>query len=83
MAEEKDDCPFYEYFFTDPFTGTLDRLDFEHINIWVGRGVGGGSLVNGGMAVTPKKDYFREVFRILMLKSFINTIFPGYMKSLK
>ncbi len=58
-----------------PFTGTLDRLEFENINIWVGRGVGGGSLVNGGMAVTPKESYFKEIFLILIPESFTVIIF--------
>ena len=55
-------APFFNLFSLKPFTGALDRLDFKDIKIWVGRGVGGGSLVNGGMAVLPKRDYFEEVF---------------------
>lgn len=35
-------------YFNKKFTGVLDRMDFENIKIYVGRGVGGGSLVNGG-----------------------------------
>jgi cholesterol oxidase len=76
-------APFFNIFSIKPFTGVLDRLDFEHINIWVGRGVGGGSLVNGGMAVTPKKDYFKEIFPNLDTEKFYNIYFPKARQELK
>lgn len=66
-----------------PYTGALDRLDFEHIKIWVGRGVGGGSLVNGGMAVLPKKDYFKEIFPQLDADIFYTKYFPWLKKNWK
>ena len=65
-------APFMNIFSLTPFTGTLDRMDFDNINIWLGRGVGGGSLVNGGMAVTPKESYFKEVFPNLDADKFYN-----------
>lgn len=43
------------------YAGVLDRVDFDAMSVYVGRGVGGGSLVNGGMAVTPVRSYFEEV----------------------
>ncbi len=46
----------------DRYPGILDRVNFPNMSVYVGRGVGGGSLVNGGMAVVPREDYFREVF---------------------
>lgn len=76
-------APFFNIFSLKPFTGVLDRLDFEHINIWVGRGVGGGSLVNGGMAVTPKEGYFKEVFPNLDSDKFYNIYFPRARQELK
>ncbi|WP_412516629.1 FAD-binding protein [Actinomadura madurae] len=42
-------------------TGILDAEDFAGITVYQGRGVGGGSLVNGGMAVTPKRSRFASV----------------------
>lgn len=69
-------APFFNLFNLEKFTGALDRLDFEHIKIWVGRGVGGGSLVNGGMAVTPKKEYFQEIFPTLYADDFYDHYFP-------
>ncbi|MFG2412985.1 GMC oxidoreductase [Streptomyces goshikiensis] len=43
------------------YTGILDAEDFNGITVYQGRGVGGGSLVNGGMAVTPKRERFGAV----------------------
>ncbi|MGR6920794.1 GMC oxidoreductase [[Actinomadura] parvosata] len=42
-------------------TGILDAEEFAGITVYQGRGVGGGSLVNGGMAVTPKRENFPAV----------------------
>lgn len=43
------------------YTGVLDAEEFAGITVYQGRGVGGGSLVNGGMAVTPRRDLFAQV----------------------
>lgn len=69
-------APFMNVFPLKKFTGTLDRWDFPNIKIWMGRGVGGGSLVNGGMAVTPKKEYFREILPQLDTDLFYQKYFP-------
>ncbi|MGC5561329.1 GMC oxidoreductase [Streptomyces sp. FR-108] len=43
------------------YTGILDAEEMGGIIVYQGRGVGGGSLVNGGMAVTPKRENFAAV----------------------
>lgn len=43
------------------YTGILDAEEFAGITVYQGRGVGGGSLVNGGMAVTPKRPNFGAI----------------------
>jgi cholesterol oxidase len=43
------------------YAGVLDRINFPGISVYAGRGVGGGSLVNGGMAVTPRRDYLARI----------------------
>lgn len=80
---EKTIAPFMNVFSLEKFTGALDRWDFENIKIWMGRGVGGGSLVNGGMAVLPKKDYFSKVFPNLDADLFYEKYFPLVQKELK
>src|SRR5689334_1701572 len=59
-----------------PYPGVLDRVHFDHMSVYVGRGVGGGSLVNGGMAVTPLKSYFTEQFPTVDAAEMYNTYFP-------
>jgi cholesterol oxidase len=44
-----------------PYAGVLDRVHYGDMSVFLGRGVGGGSLVNGAMAVTPRRDYFEEI----------------------
>ena len=43
------------------YAGVLDRVNYPGISMYLGRGVGGGSLVNGSMAVTPRRDYFETI----------------------
>lgn len=62
--------------FNRKFTGVLDRMDFKNVKVYAGRGVGGGSLVNGGMAVQPKKSYFKEIFPDLDVEEFWTKYFP-------
>ncbi|MBE9600725.1 GMC oxidoreductase [Pedobacter sp. MC2016-24] len=76
-------APFMNIFPLRPFTGALDRFSFKNIDIWVGRGVGGGSIVNGGMAVIPKKSYFKEIFPSLDAEKFYNFYFPLASQELK
>ncbi|MFG2130425.1 GMC oxidoreductase [Streptomyces sp. NPDC048751] len=58
------------------YPGVLDRVHFDHMSVYVGRGVGGGSLVNGGMAVTPLRSYFAEQFPTVDADEMYNTYFP-------
>jgi cholesterol oxidase len=62
--------------FPQQFTGMLDRIDYKNIKVYAGRGVGGGSLVNGGMAVTPRREYFEEMFPNLNATDFYSSYFP-------
>ncbi|MEU5094361.1 GMC oxidoreductase [Streptomyces sp. NPDC020996] len=58
------------------YPGVLDRVHFENMSVYVGRGVGGGSLVNGGMAVTPPRAYFTEQFPTVDAAEMYGTYFP-------
>ncbi|EFL31556.1 cholesterol oxidase [Streptomyces viridochromogenes DSM 40736] len=58
------------------YPGVLDRVHYDHMSVYVGRGVGGGSLVNGGMAVTPLRSYFAEQFPTVDTAEMYDTYFP-------
>ncbi|GHG49662.1 cholesterol oxidase [Streptomyces griseocarneus] len=59
-----------------PYAGVLDRVNFDQMSVYVGRGVGGGSLVNGGMAVVPKRAYFEEVLPQVDAAEMYDRYFP-------
>ncbi|RAS70303.1 cholesterol oxidase [Lentzea atacamensis] len=58
------------------YTGILDAEEFGGITVYQGRGVGGGSLVNGGMAVTPRREYFGEVLPTVNPDEMYNVYYP-------
>ncbi|MFD6967063.1 GMC oxidoreductase [Streptomyces sp. NPDC059979] len=58
------------------YTGILDAEDFAGITVYQGRGVGGGSLVNGGMAVTPKRANFATVLPSVDADEMYDTYYP-------
>ncbi|GAA4595023.1 GMC oxidoreductase [Planotetraspora phitsanulokensis] len=58
------------------YTGILDAEEFGGIIVYQGRGVGGGSLVNGGMAVTPKRENFGFVLPTVNPDEMYNTYYP-------
>ncbi|QNE78680.1 GMC family oxidoreductase [Streptomyces finlayi] len=58
------------------YTGILDAEDFGGITVYQGRGVGGGSLVNGGMAVTPRRENFGAVLPTVNAEEMYSTYYP-------
>ncbi|WP_450373517.1 GMC oxidoreductase [Streptomyces phaeolivaceus] len=59
-----------------PYPGVLDRVRYANMSVFLGRGVGGGSLVNGSMAVTPLQSYFAEQFPTVDTSEMYGTYFP-------
>ncbi|MFJ4878896.1 GMC oxidoreductase [Streptomyces sp. NPDC088745] len=57
-------------------TGILDAEEFGGITVYQGRGVGGGSLVNGGMAVTPRRERFGAVLPSVNADEMYGTYYP-------
>jgi cholesterol oxidase len=58
------------------YAGVLDSEKFAATRVYQGRGVGGGSLVNGGMAVTPRRSYFEEILPSVNADEMYTTYFP-------
>ncbi|MER5656219.1 GMC oxidoreductase [Streptomyces sp. NPDC002131] len=58
------------------YTGILDAEEMGQIIVYQGRGVGGGSLVNGGMAVTPKRENFGAVLPSVNADEMYSTYYP-------
>ncbi len=59
-----------------PYTGVLDAEEFAGITVYQGRGVGGGSLANGGMAVTPKRSRFAQILPTVDAEEMYSTYYP-------
>ena len=58
------------------YVGVLDAEKFSGVKVYQGRGVGGGSLVNGGMAVTPKRSHFEHILPNVDAAQMYGTYFP-------
>ncbi|MGW7102778.1 GMC oxidoreductase [Streptomyces sp. NPDC054883] len=58
------------------YTGILDAEEMGGIIVYQGRGVGGGSLVNGGMAVTPKRENFGAVLPSVNADEMYDVYYP-------
>ena len=46
----------------DRFGGVLDDTEYEHLRVWRGAAVGGGSIVFTGVLLEPPKTYFEHLF---------------------
>ncbi|MFD9035009.1 GMC oxidoreductase [Streptomyces sp. NPDC059567] len=57
-------------------TGILDAEEFGGITVYQGRGVGGGSLVNGGMAVTPRRENFGAILPSVNADEMYDVYYP-------
>jgi cholesterol oxidase len=57
-------------------TGILDAEEFSGITVYQGRGVGGGSLVNGGMAVTPRRENFGAILPSVNADEMYDVFYP-------
>lgn len=45
-----------------PYVGVLERVSLPNMHVYRGAGVGGGSLVYGGMTVAPEREFHEEIF---------------------
>lgn len=56
--------------------GILDVVQVPNMSVYCGRGVGGGSLVNMAMLVTPPRDVLQRTFPGLDVDSMMSTYYP-------
>ncbi|MDH7446186.1 GMC oxidoreductase [Aquimarina sp. 2201CG14-23] len=67
----------------DKYPGALDRVNYKNMNVYVGRCVGGGSVVNGGLAPTPSRSYFEEMLPNINSSEMYSKYFPLANRMLK
>ncbi len=60
--ESTTNLPFGPTFRIPRYAGVLERVRGNGIDLYAGAGVGGGSLVYGGMVVTPRESAFTRVY---------------------
>ncbi len=65
------------------YTGVLDKIKFDEIDIFAGRAYGGGSIVNGGISLTPKRKYVETIFPEIDIDALYDKYFPLANKELK
>lgn len=81
---KKSIAPFGNIFrFKKKHTGVLDRVAYDNIKVYTGRGVRGGSIVNGGMAVMPREEDFQASFPKIDVNHFYTTYFSLAKKMLQ
>lgn len=56
--------------------GALDRRQLGDMDVYLGRGVGGGSLVNAGMAPRPRRDMVAKQLPAVDVEEFFATYLP-------
>jgi cholesterol oxidase len=63
--------------------GVLDVIQTPDIDVFCGRGVGGGSLVNMAMLVTPPQDVLQSVLPTVDAAEMMSTYYPRALAMLK
>jgi cholesterol oxidase len=63
--------------------GVLDVIETPDIDVFCGRGVGGGSLVNMAMLVTPPQDVLHAVLPTVDAAQMMSTYYPRALAMLK
>ncbi len=63
--------------------GVLDVIETPDMSVFCGRGVGGGSLVNMAMLVTPPQDVLQSVLTSVDAAQMMSTYYPRALAMLK
>ena len=65
------------------YPGVLDLIEYDDMKVFAGRAYGGGSIVNGAIAIQPRRAHFEKVFPWIDSNEMYDTYFPRAMKNLK
>jgi cholesterol oxidase len=63
--------------------GALDIIQTPEVDVFCGRGVGGGSLVNMAMLVTPPRDVLQRTLSMVDADAMLSTYYPRALAMLK
>ena len=70
-------------FIIKKYPGVLDLIEYDEMKVFAGRAYGGGSIVNGAIAIVPRRSHFEDTFPWIDANEMYNTFFPRAMKALK
>ena len=65
------------------YPGVLDLIEYDEIKVFAGRAYGGGSIVNGAIAIQPRRTHFEQTFPWIDSEEMYSTFFPQALKQLK
>lgn len=65
------------------YPGVLDLIEYDEMKVFAGRAYGGGSIVNGAIAIEPRRAHFEETFPWIDADEMYGIFFPRAMKALK
>ena len=65
------------------YPGVLDLVEYDEMKVFAGRAYGGGSIVNGAIAIQPRRAHFEAVFPWIDSDEMYDTYFPRAMKALE
>jgi cholesterol oxidase len=64
------------------YTGLMERISGDTVNAVVGAGVGGGSLVFGGVLLQPRKEIFEQVFPQIRYRDMKDVYYPRVLSAI-
>lgn len=65
------------------YPGVLDLVEYDDMKVFAGRAYGGGSIVNGAIAIEPRRSHVQDTFPWMDVDAMYDTYFPRAMKTLK
>nr|WP_241878860.1 NAD(P)-binding protein [Psychrobacter sp. PraFG1]UNK05466.1 NAD(P)-binding protein [Psychrobacter sp. PraFG1] len=57
------------------YPGVLDLIEYDDMKVFAGRAYGGGSIVNGAIAIEPRRSHFEQTFPWIDANEMYDTFF--------